>query len=279
MKWMKDRRATALVLLLALCMAPLAMAQDGDPFEIIGDVDNDGIIGPTDIQHVINGALGLNDEGPEAINRPLRQYIVASPRASLAPRPGPSGGECDVVGAATNFHRENGRLLVRAGTGIAFRFDRNVEGVWHGDACGLIRSELVLHIRRLEPGTAPGAAVPENSWEPLGRDGAAHRLCGPAVATANIGVRRLFETPGDFVVRSTIRTFAIPESEVVEEGERPRFCGAARDVDVVFTHVRVVDQDATEDQFRWQVDNDSPTIGRRFGDRLQNGEGEDVALP
>lgn len=273
-----------LALLIALAMTVGVYAQD-DPFAINGDVDNDGIVGPTDIQHVINESLGLNDQGPDAINRDLRQYIVASPRASLAPRPGTTGDDterCSVIGAATNFQRENGRLLVRKGTGIAFRYDRNVEGVWHENACGLLRSELVVEIRRIPEDPAPADRLngaEEVVWAPVGRDGAAARACGPLVATANIGVRYRFEEVGDFVVRCTIRTVAIPESEIVAEGEAADFCGAARDVDMVLTRVRVVDRDANTDDIDWESDDSSPTVGNRFGDRLQNGEWEDVALP
>lgn len=274
---------SSLALLLALVVAPLAVAQD-DPFEINGDVDNDGMVGPTDIQHVINDALGLNERGPDAVNRPLRQYIVASPRASLALRPGASGEPnepCDVVGAATNFQRRHGRLLVRKNTGILFRFDRNVEGVWHDDACGLLRSQLIVQIRPVPTDSSINEELgnQETGWETIGRDGAFARTCGPAVATANIGVRHRFEQAGDFLVRSIIRTWAIPESEVVAEGEPAEFCGAARDVDIVLTRIRVVDRDATPDDIGWQTNDESPAIGREFGDRMENGEGDAVELP
>lgn len=268
-----------LVLLLAVLAAPLALAQD-DPFEINGDVDNDGVVGPTDIQHVINDALGLSDRGEEAVNLPLRQYIVASPRASLQLRPGVEPGSeepCDVIGAATNFQRENGRLLVRAGRGIAFRYDRNVEGVWHDGACGLLGTRLSVDIRPLANPDNPESG--DGEWRPLGNDGAARRRCGPAVGTAEVVVRHVFENPGNFVVRCTVSTFAIPEREIVAEGETPQFCGAARDVDVVFTHVRVVDRDATEGDLHWQSENDSPAIGSRVGTRLERGQDGEVALP
>ena len=279
MKNLLKIRVASMLLLLALCAAPFAMAQD-DPFEIIGDVDNDGIVGPTDIQHVINGALGLNDQGPEAINRELRPYIVASPRASLAPRPGAGEAEdCGVVGAATNFQRGHGRLLVRAGTGIAFRFDRNVEAVWHENACGQIRTALIVSIRPVEADAEPTGTTDQEGWEMVGLDDAGARRCGPLVATANIAVRHLFSEPGDYLVRCTIRTHVIPGDGIVEGGENVDLCGGVRDVDHVFTRVRVVDRDATEEDVEWQVENDPPTVGRRFGDRLGNGEGEPVELP
>jgi len=274
-----------MLLLMALLIAPVALAQGDDPFEINGDVDNDGMVGPTDIQHVINGALGLNDSGPEAINRDVRHYVVASPRASLAPVPGTVGepnAACSVVGAATNFQRRNGRLLVRAGRGIMFRFDRNVEGVWHDNACGLLRSELIVHIRRIDPDATPEEIQAENEtaeWRLVGRDGASARRCGPAIGIANIGVRTPFPEAGDFVVRSTIRTFAIPESEIVAEGETPEFCGAKRDLDRVFTRVRVVDRDANTDDIDWEIDEASPTVGGEFGGRLDNNEDDGVVLP
>jgi len=270
-----------LALVFSLMLVPAAGAQDYDPWEINADVDNDGVVGPTDIQHVINSALGITDRGPDAVDRPLRHYIVASPRASLAPVPGTAGeADCDVVGAATNFARPDGRLLVRKDTAIAFRFDRSVEGVWHDDACGLLRAELLVEIQRLPAPTAgEPPALDENAWRPVGRDGAAGRGCGPAIGTANIAVRHLFEREGDFVVRSTVRSFAIPEREVVAEGERPNFCGATRAVDKVLTYVRVVGRRANADDLRWQTDDDPETVGRRFGTRLQNSEESDVELP
>lgn len=278
-------RAASLFLLLGLLVAPVAIAQGGeggDPFEINGDVDNDGMVGPTDIQHVINGALGLEEQGPEAVNRELRQYIVASPRVSLAPRPGAEGApeaECSVVGAATNFERPNGRLLVRAGRGIVFRFDRNVEGVWHDNACGLLRTALSVEIRPIQPDADP-EVEPENvEWRLIGRDDAGALRCGPAIGVANIGVRHLFVEPGDYVVRCTVVSRAIPENEIVPEGETPNFCGAARDLDVVLIHVRVVDREVNPDDINWEVDGNSATVGTRFGDRLVNGEGGGFEVP
>jgi len=291
---MKNQRPVyhlCMALALALLLAPVTWAQDSDPWEINADIDNDGVVGPTDIQHVINDALGLNDRGADAVDLPLRQYVVASPRASLSLLPGgaANGTEgCDTVGAASNFPRRNGRLLVRNNTGIVFRYDRNVEGVWHDDACGLLRSELIVHIQRLPEPTegednttdvAEKMVDEESAWRLLGRDGAAGRGCGPAVGTANIGVRHLFDVPGDYIVRSTIRTFAIPEREIVEAGEAASFCGATRDVDFVLTHVRVVPRRATDADLNWQTDDDANTVGTRFGTRLEKEPESTVELP
>ena len=274
-------------LVLALALAPALWAQE-NPFEVNGDVDNDGMVGITDVQQVINGALGLNDRGPDAVDLPLRQYIVASPRASLALLPGTdpaSEEDCTTVGATTNFPRRNGRLLVRHNTGIRFAYDRNIEGVWHQDACGLLRSELIVEIRRLpvrtgdESNTEDTPSGEESPWVPIGRDGAQALTCGPAIGTANIGVRYRFEEAGDFIVRCTVRTFAIPEREVVEAGSEASFCGATRAVDQIFTHVRVVDRRATEDDLEWQVTDDANAIGSRFGTRLETEADSTVALP
>ena len=278
-----------LVLALGLTLAPAAWAQD-NPFDINADVDNDGVVGPTDIQQVINDALGLNDRGPDAVDRPLRHYIVASPRASLALRPGvsPDSTEpCNTVGAATNFARRNGRLLVRRGTGIAFRYDRNVEGVWHKGASGLLRSELIVEMVRLpepvsgvDPSTAPELlAADDVDWTFVGRDGAEGRTTGPAIGTANIVVRNIFTEPGDFVVRCTIRTFAVPEGEIVIDAGTPDFCGAVRAVSHVFTHVRVIGRHANADDLQWQTDNDPSSVGHEFGMRLPDEPESTVALP
>lgn len=276
----------AVVAATVITVAALSVsAEPLNPWEINADVDNDGMIGPTDIQHVINGALGLSDRGADAVDRPLRQYVVASPRASLALLPNATGittQPCTIIGAASNFPRPNGRLLVRTDTAIAFRYDRNVEGVWHDGACGLMRSALVVEIQRLQEidGTFPRLQdLDEDAWVPLGRDGAEGSGCGPALGTANIGVRHLFESAGDFIVRCTITTVAIPEGEIVASDETPEFCGAKRTTDHVFTHVRVVDHRADSDDLRWQNENDSNGISANFGRRLEDAVDTDVALP
>ena len=280
----------ALVLTLGLALAPATWAQGNNPFELNADVDNDGVVGPTDIQHVINDALGLNDRGPDAVNLALRHYIVASPRASLALIPGTALDSTEpgtTIGAATNFPRRNGRLLVRKGKGIAFRYDRNVEGVWHRNACGLLRSALTVHIQPIalpvgdvDPSVTPEPPVlDENAWVLVGRDGAEGRACGPAIGIANVAVRHLFDEAGDFVVRCTIRTFAVPNSEIVAEGETPNFIGAARDVSYVFTHVRVVERQANEGDLGWQTDDDPASVGNEFGTLLENEPEDTVALP
>lgn len=272
--------ATALVLLAG---ASGAFAQGDDQWAINGDVDNDGIVGPTDIQHVINDALGLNEQGEDALRLPLRHYIVASPRVSLALRPGanPEAPEpCDVAGAATNFQRENGRLVVRKDTAIAFRFDRNLEGVWHDRACGTLRTSLTVEIRRVEnPEAEEGAAEgkgegEEPEWHLVGRDIAAGNACGPAIGTADIAVRRRFEEVGHYMVRCTIRSAALPASDTPDERNE---CGVARDVDTVMVLVRVVDHEEVNDDIEWQTENDPATVGSRFGNPMddESEEGEE----
>lgn len=278
------RRALIAASLVLSVTVPLS-AQPLDPWEVNPDVDNDGLVGPTDIQHVINGALGLTDRGPDAVDRPLRQYVVASPRASLAPLPDTAAGTdppCTTLGAVSNFPRPNGRLLVRRDTAIAFRYDRNVEGVWHDGACGLLRSELVVEIQRLPETDNTALSLPEldeDAWVEIGRDGAAGEGCGPALGTANIGVRFLFEEGGDFVVRCTIATAAIPEDEIAAGNETPDFCGATRATDRVFTLVRVVNRRANANDLRWQNDEDPNSVGAHYGRQLQNNVDPNVALP
>ncbi len=290
MKTQKLRWILSAAMLFALIMSSSVWSQDLDPWEINADVDNDGIVGPTDIQHVINDALGLNDRGVDAVDLPLRQYVVASPRASLALIPGTTvenADACSTIGAASNFARRNGRLLVRKNTGIAFVFDRNTEGVWYDNACGLLRAELVVEIQRLQPAAGDAEAtegtdrpvIDEDAWRPIGRDGAAGRGCGPLVGTAAIGVRHRFEVAGDFVVRCTIRTFAIPQREIVADGETPDFCGASRAVDQVLTHIRVVDRRALDEDVDWQTEDDANSVGARYGTRLENEPVSTVALP
>lgn len=290
-------------LIACVALSLTAYAQDLDLWDINVDVDRDGIVGPTDIQQVINAALGIRDSGPDALRLPVRQYVVASPRAALARvRPRDVTDEkCDIHGAASNFARPNGRILARQGTVIIFRYDRNTEGVWFDGACGLMRSELNVEMRQaifpreeeqqpIDPtaehrldGAKGTDDRPDTEpvWIQLGHDGAEGRGCGPAVATANIGVRHLFDEPGDYLVRATIRTAAIPEQHTTDQvrDSSDAACGVAHRMNRVFVAVRIVSPDDVNTDFQWQELGQADEVHHVFGDSLRHELDPDVVLP
>jgi hypothetical protein len=268
---------------LALCavMAMPCQAQgEMSPWDVEnGDLDGDGFVGPTDVQQVVNQALGMADEGPQAVNRNRRQFIVASPRASLALRPGVSPDQaepCDTIGAVFNFPRRHGRMLVRTSTAVRFRYDKNVEGVWYDGACGLLRTRLVLDYT---PIPADGVDISDLSnveWAPIGEDKAEGRGCGPAIGTASIVVPYTFAHAGDFLVRARMATYAVPEHELAAD---VAFCGAAAKRNVVYIHVRVIGATPTEEQLRWYEQELAGPIHHEYGDLWQHGVDDTVKVP
>jgi hypothetical protein len=283
---MKPLKRTAILgvsLLMSLVLAPIANAQDEPAYGIVGDVDGDGIVGPTDVQHVINGALGLRDRGPDAVRHLVRQYIVASPRAALAPVPQLQTGDnevadrCTVAGAAYNFPRDDGRMLVRTGSVVVFRFDRNAEAVIYPGACGLIRSQLLLELRELDATTETDAPEVEPEWMPIGRDAIEGRRCGPIFGTGHVAVRHLFERPGSYLVRATVSTYAVPEQD--SDDPEAALCGAARSVDEVLIGVRVGGPDADPGDLDWEDDGRAHEVHELFGDILERRMDTEERLP
>lgn len=211
----------AMALVLATFVPGAALAQDDstNPFDLDGDVDQDGAVGVTDVQHVINRALGLPSEDPNAAVRPIRKYVLASPRASLIPIGEPAqdaGVPCESLGEAANFPRRQGSIVVRQGHEVLFELDRNIEGVWYPGACGAISTQIILEGAEIVGGEP-------TEFVPVGRNGAAARRCGPHVATARVGVPYRFNEAGEYVLRARIVTHAVPAGELPEppapEGE------------------------------------------------------------
>lgn len=267
--------AAALVALLALPVYAQGMMT---PWDMDGDVDGDGMVGPTDVQQVVNQALGLSDEGPAAVNRLRRQFVVASPRASLALKPGitaEEAGACDTIGAAYNFPRQNARMLVKTGTTIYFRYDRNVEGVWYEGACGLLRTGLKLAWAPL-PEVTIQVFPPEVDWQEAGEDQAEGRTCGPKVGTAAIYVAHAFAEAGDYVVRANATTVAVPEGELSTDVAR---CGAAYKSDNVYIHVRVIDDLPTPEELQWFEGGMVDPIFAEFGSLMRHNIDETLVVP
>jgi len=205
-KW----KATAAIVWLLMCvlLAATAGARQIEPWEIDADVDGDGRVAATDVQHVINRALGVTIEATEAVGLPIWWYVVASPRASLTACSVYSTKYDVTVGAAHNFPREDGRLLVRQGSKVDFRLDRNIEGVWYEGACGILCTQLVVEMQDAEGVT--------ETWAEIGTDGAGAHRCGPQIGRADVTVHHRFNEAGRYLVRATVRTAAIPLDTIVE---------------------------------------------------------------
>lgn len=287
-KYVRAAGALCLAVAAVLAVPALAYAAQGEPggpnseggpnlWGLEGDVDLDGLVNATDVQHVINRALGLPTTDPNGNARPIHRYVVGSPRASLAPHP-PVPTEvsvepvpCPVIGAACNFARPDGRIMVRLGTPVVFMLDHNIEGVWYPRACGLLGTQLVVEAtREVNPGEI-------TEWVELGHDGAQGQACGPRVGTARVLVAHRFTEAGDVLVRARMLTRAIPMAPVDDvegegsgdpegladpseiEGELEPIpleelpCGAAVAYDEVYIHVRVVAVEPGQpDVVQWQ---------------------------
>ena len=297
----RTNRWAVLACVAVMCMAWPSAAQDAGVFEIQADVDGDGIVGPTDIQHVINDALGLGSRNPDDVNIRFRPYVVASPRASIAPIMSTDvldASGCGAFGAVSNFPRGEGRILAAPGTIVAFRYDRNVEGVWHEGACGLIRSELLVEVARpvgsegegegegdgdgtntdpnRDPVSGKETHPEEIEWVPLGRDGAEGGHCGPKFGSANVVVPFRFENSGDYLIRCTIDTVAVP---VNIETEEPLLCGAVRKVNHVFVQVRVLGAAPTDEDIAWVRELQAKPIPFANGFGFRHELDPDAVLP
>jgi hypothetical protein len=257
---------TLAIAVIGLCGTALAIEFESDA-EIWGvnpDVDQDGQVSATDIQRVINGALGVdlteeNVDPEDAVHLPIRRYVVAEPRVALTvPRinrllmntdvePDPSVVEipetdlcCKIIGSAYNFPRHDGKMVVRRGTVVYFLLGKNTQGVWYEHACGQLSAQLRLDM--LDPNSE------EERWIPIGRDGAAARRCGPLWGTAKIGVRHRFEEPGLYLMRASVWSHAIPAHPVDAETVEVMPRCADRAHDEIFVLVRVASGEPRPDQ-------------------------------
>jgi hypothetical protein len=194
---------------------------------------------------------------PVPVPQPRKIYYnVASPRVALANQPPlmtPTADAleaefapvpyCRTIGAACNFARGDGRLLVRKGTHIFVKLAGDIEGVWYEKACGYLGAVIALDIQR------PGS----NEWVTLGQDSRVGKRCGPAVGTArNIGVVFEANRPGEYLLRARIISFALPLGPTLEEPDNLRDLLPCGDVasDEVFIKVRVIERMVIED-LRW----------------------------
>lgn len=177
-------------------------------------------------------AQELTAESPEAVR--VIPYVMAAPRAALVPPPlDTSHVPMPAIGAAHNFPRRNGGLVVPVGAVVAFLLAPGIEGVWYPKTHGLLGTCLELEMRQPD----------SNQWVPLGRDGARAIRVGPSIGTADVKVRHRFNRPGRFILRGIIRTVAVPiDQNATEVDPANTDCpGAAVAVNKVFVHVTVVE--------------------------------------
>jgi len=240
-----------LVYVLSAATAGAQQNQEGNLWGVDADVDRDGQVSATDVQHVINRALGVDETDP-TVPIQVRQYVVASPRAALTVlRPCAEAADCyccETVGGAYNFPRQDGRIIVRRGTVVVFRLDRNIEGVWYPRACGWLGTQIVLEMQTI---TSDG----EVEWVVLGRDAAAAERCGPMAGRANVGVRHAFQRPGRYLMRAKVWTFALPTCGPTDDAlDAPdtNCPGAVRAYDEIYVLVRVPEGPITPEDIEWQ---------------------------
>lgn len=178
-------------------------------------------------------------EEPQVIRRVNRRmlhfapYVVASPRAALCNIPAPPtndevepGATDDVVvepmfrtiGAAHNFAKKNGTVLLRFGSVLKVHLSEHAEGVWYEDASGWLGTLLILDVAKLDTDVDPATVDPEAleaddrlEWRTIGRDGAAAHRVGPSLGHAkHLGVAFRPPRPGMYALRARIYTYALP---------------------------------------------------------------------
>jgi len=183
--------------------------------------------------------------GPPEEHPPVREYVVASPRAALV-RPLPIMRSLTrrfwgMIGAAHNFARPDGDVAIPHGTVLKIKLSENTEGVWYRVTSGSLGTLLILEVKN------PHAESVEDTWVPLGRDGAGDFRKGPSVGTArDVSVPFIPPHPGEYLLRARIYTYALPRwiknDETAPEAadvmvKRPYYGYVARSV--VFVKVRV----------------------------------------
>ncbi|GAI95709.1 unnamed protein product, partial [marine sediment metagenome] len=227
---------------------------------------------------------------------PVVKYAVASPRACLIGPPLWSTDAYYLpTGDADNFPRGNGRIRVPVGTRIVICLSRDMEGVWYTGSYGSLGSTMVLQYCKLckceEPDSedcpdvapdpnqcryarcvceqcrqlgAPCCPLPDDPvfdpcpWLTIGTDGAEDSRTGPSIGRAKIGVPVHFNTPGVYLLRATVTTFAKPGYTLPLEDWRDRLLDPddpdavlpeippAQDTDIIYIGVRVVGRMADE---------------------------------
>jgi hypothetical protein len=178
------------------------------------------------------------------------RYVVASPRVSLANHPpllrvaddGTAESvdglrpdilplDCPTIGAAYNFPRGDGRMVVRKGDTVFIQLDNETEGVWYEKACGYLGAMIFVYIHDREG----------ERWVRLGNDGRYAKRCGPGKGQGiNIGVPFHANRPGVHYLSACVVSFALPVNPDVVEPTNLRSLLRCGDVDISETRLRIL---------------------------------------
>ena len=139
----------------------------------------------------------------------------------------------------------------------------------------MLGSRLIVAGREVLPEEETGETTAEEpEWVEIGRDGAAAYRCGPAVGRAVVGVRYIFDEPGDYLVRATVDTVALA-GEGLDPTSLPESLTACDALahDDIFVGVRVLDpnvdpDDIADDDVEWEDVPEQPT--EPYALQLQN---------
>ena len=192
--------------------------------------------------------------------------VVASPRLGIArvPKHGPIiqpaddaiapvSPHCKVIGAAENFPGKNRRLLVRLGSKIVFRLDRNSEAVIFDRACGLVAASALLQ-QWTPPG--PGSISDEaHYWTTIDRNRAYARGCGPMTITGDCPVGVKPDRVGEYRYRVCLTTYAFPMTPTFEYNSNNLGCHGISE-DCIKFKVRVVGIVPTPSDLEWLAADD-----------------------
>lgn len=194
---------------------------------------------------------------PPTVERP-----IASPRVSVATHPNlvqptvdavEANRCCRQIGAAFNFARRDARMVIRQGTTVDFSIPR-AEGVVYEKSCGW----LALYVR-LDVQDANG------HWRFLDNYFRHVRVSGPHIAHAeDIAIPYRPREPGQYLVRATIVTYAIPVApDLALDRSKMRCADIARDT--VLTSIRVVGRPTPAD-LEWEAAEPVELIDDRVGE-------------
>jgi hypothetical protein len=201
---------------------------------------------------VILIALGFaepNEPNAPKIDPPTLKYPVASPRAALLTIPAPNiNGQPLMVGAAENFARKNGEIMIPQNTRIVFNLSRELEGLWYKGSYGKLATAMILQVAvPVDPNADVSSEDTKIRWRTLGRKYRSDVRRGPSIGTANVKVPVIFTRPGKYRLRAIIKTCARPikpKNENNNNGkqeQREHKPKAAEDLDIVHILVKVVD--------------------------------------
>jgi hypothetical protein len=175
--------------------------------------------------------------------------VVAVPRISFVTQPtwpvpiytsandqAPEIAGCRIIGAAYNFARKEGHVVIPLGTVLNVGIGRMTQGVWFERTCGWFGT--YLYVEQWDPEA--------ERWVPIGRDGAYLQESGPFVGRVrNVRVPVKIDEPGDYRLRARVWTIAMPSCPDVDYATARR-CGDIA-FDQVPLKVRVVERITPEE--------------------------------